>query len=55
MKEIHISELDHVDDKVSFVKDLFSDGNLDVCFHYESDFQKTQLLRDIIDIIADTC
>ena len=55
MKEIHISEIEHLSDKESFVKDLFHDDNFDVCFHYESDFQKTQLLRDIIDLVAGTC
>ena len=55
MKEIHISEIEHLDDKESFIKGLFSGENLDVCFHYESYFGKTQLLRDIIDMIAGVC
>ena len=55
MKEIHISEIEHLSDKEAFIQGLFHDDNFDVCFCYESDFQKTQLLRDIIDIIANIC
>ena len=51
MKEVHISEFDILKDKKGFIESLFHDGNLDVSFHYPSDFQKTQLLRDIVDMI----
>lgn len=53
MKEIHISEMQDLANNRSFIKGLFNDKDFDVCFHYQSDFQKTQLLRDIVDIIAD--
>lgn len=53
MKEIHISEIENLEDKKSFVEGLFQGKDFHVCFYYQSDFQKTQLLRDIIDMVAD--
>ncbi len=53
MKEIHISEIEQLKDRRSFIEGLFNDKDFHVSFYYESDFQKTQLLREIVDMIAD--
>jgi len=53
MKEIHISEIESIEDKQAFLEGFFTDNVFDISFQYESDFQNTQLLRDIVDMIAE--
>lgn len=53
MKEIQISDFIKIEDKVSYIKWLLNNKNLEVIFSYKSDFSNAKTLRDIVFLICE--